>query len=319
MTAHALVSKPPHPPTKEPIANGTIRNVEGEERIFYEGYWVRHYKVVESLSLKRSLIDSLARRVFHHAESGINTPGNRLEEVQLAYEQEQNPGRKRVLAAMLAGALLNRGTDILTRIVQLEQIGVKLKPDNELIKECGRCFMGALEHGKFIRPVTGKEGLNELWGEPFKAFTMSVSSFLETRYLKIAMTMRAVDSIRDKLLELFEDDPLFAPMIPLITELADSARHAAETMRIDPHNIEVWPRFVSAADRLSNTEPVISEDTGRFKLTLAHRGTELIHRGGELMVHLATLRVPMPKTTQRFLRHCDRFTGRFRVRSPRRH
>lgn len=315
MTARALLSKPPHRPATEPVANGTIRNIDGEERIFFEGYWVRHYQVEESLSLKRRLIDSLTRRVFHHAEPGINTPGNRMEEVRHAHDQESDPARKRVLAAMLAGALLNRGTDILTRIVQLEQIGVKLKPDNELIKECGSCFMGALEHGKFIRPVTGKEGLDELWGEPFKAFTMSVSSFLETRYLKIAMTMRAIDSIRDKLLELFKDDSLFAPMIPLITDLAESARHAAETMRIDPHNVDVWPRFVAAADRLGAAEPVISEDTGRFKLALAHRGAELIHRGGKLMVHLATLRVPMPKTTQRFLKLCDRFTERVRARS----
>lgn len=317
MTAPALVDHVPRATgNTESIPNGTVRDFDGQERVFYDGYWIRHYKVVETLSLKRRLIDSLARRVFHHAEPGINTPGNRLEEVRRVYERESDPAKKRVLAAMLAGALLNRGTDILTRIVQLEQIGVKLKPENELIKECGRCFMGALEHGKFIRPVTGKEGLDELWGEPFKAFTMSVSHFLETRYLKVALTMRAIDSVRDKLMGIFAKDALFEPLLLKVTELAESAKLAAQTMRIDPDNIEVWPRFVASADKLKLGEVIVPESAGRRELALARRGTELIHEGGELMIHLANLRVPMPKTTQTFLDHCDRFAERFHTNAP---
>ena len=168
------------------VANGTIRNVDGQERIYYDGYWIRYYDVPNNLVYKKSLIDQLTRRVFHHVETGINTPGNKLEEVRSRYETENNSSRKRVLAAMLAGALLNRGADILTRVVELEQIGVSIKPDNELLRECGLCFMGALEYGKYIRVKHGREGLEELWGEPFRAFTTPVESFLESRYIKIA-------------------------------------------------------------------------------------------------------------------------------------
>ena len=159
------------------VANGTLREIDGQGRIYYEGYWIRHYDVPNNLAYKKTLIDQLTRRVFHHVEPGINTPGDKLEEVRSRYEAEGNSSRKRVLAAMLAGALLNRGADILTHIVELEQIGITINPENELLKECGLCFMGALEYGKYIRVKHGREGLEELWGEPFRAFTTPVERF----------------------------------------------------------------------------------------------------------------------------------------------
>lgn len=299
------------------IANGTIRDFDGQNRVHFDGYWIRYYDVPNTLAYKKDLIDSLARRVFHHAEPGINTPGNRLNEVRAAYEQEPDPAKKRVRAAMLAGALLNRGTDILTHMVELEQIGVNVRPDNELLKECGRCFMGALEYGRYIRPITGKEGLDELWGEPFKAFTMSVEKFHETRYLKIAMAMQAVDQICDRLMSMFQPLAMFSPLLPMLRELADSAKLSTETMRSDVEIIDVWPRFVAALDCLNAFELEIPEGADRREYTLARRGLELIREGGALMAHLANLRVPMPRTTREFLERCDAFAERFllRVRS----
>lgn len=307
--------RPGGPSDRERTPNGTIREIKGEKRIFYDGYWIRHYDVPDSLAYKKGLIDALTRRVFHHAEPGINTPGSRLDEVRKAYDHEDDPAKRRVLAAMLAGALLNRGSDILTRLVELEQIGVSVNPDNELLKECGRCFMGALEYGKSIRPVTGKEALDELWGEPFKAFTMNVEQFLETRYIKIALTMKEIDAIRGKLIEILNGIKIFAPHIPMIQELADSAKEASETMRSDLDIIDVWPRFVAARDRLEMADPEVPEGADRREYTLARRGFQLVRDGGEVMIHLASLRVPMPKTTQKFLERCDDFSERFKARS----
>ena len=69
------------------IANGKIKTFKGEERIYYDGYWIRHYLASNTLARKKRLIDQLARRVFHHTESGINTPGRKLEEVRRAAKQ----------------------------------------------------------------------------------------------------------------------------------------------------------------------------------------------------------------------------------------
>ena len=85
------------------LNNGTIRTINAEQRIFYDGQWIRYYKVPHNLAYKKQLIDQLTRRVFHHTEPGINTPGERLEVVRAAYESMDEPSQKRVLAAMLAG------------------------------------------------------------------------------------------------------------------------------------------------------------------------------------------------------------------------
>ncbi len=293
------------------VENGTIREIDGEDRIYYDGYWIRYYDVPNNLAYKKQLIDQLTRRVFHHAEAGINTPGERLEEVRSAYEAEQDQSRRRVLAAMLAGALMNRGSDILTHMVELEQIGVGVGPENPLIKECGRCFMGALEYGKYIRPVTSKEGLDELWGEPFKAFTMPMEQFLESRYIKIAQAMSEIDAIASKLEGTFGQSDMFSALLPTITDLAESAKLATETMRSDNQIIDIWPRFVGASDRIAAARPAMPPGYTRRETTLGRRGIELIRKGCELIVALANIRIPMPKSSGDFLKECDDFAGKY--------
>ena len=293
------------------VSNGTIKKIGGEDRVFYDGYWIRYYNVPDNLVYKKQLIDQLTRRVFHHTESGINTPGERLEEVRAAYEAEKDQTRKRVLAAMLAGALMNRGSDILTHMVELEQMGVTVKSNNELIKECGRCFMGALEYGKYIRPATSKEGLDELWGEPFKAFTMSVNQFLETRYIKLAQAMLEIDVIAEKLITIFGIAPMFSRLAPVIKELAASAKLATETMRSDTQIIEIWPRFVGSADKIAAAIPELPDDCGRRETALGRRGMKLIQDGCSLIVSHANIRIPMPKSTKEFLLQCDYFNDKY--------
>jgi len=121
------------------IKNGTRSVFKGLEYIFYHGCWVRYYNPPsESLASKKLLIDHLTRRTFHHTEPGINTPGYRLEAAREAYNSQTDATMKRVNAAMLAGALFNRATDLFTSIVELEEKGVKVSRDNELMRSCGR-------------------------------------------------------------------------------------------------------------------------------------------------------------------------------------
>ena len=291
------------------VANGTIRNVDGQERIYYDGYWIRYYDVPNNLVYKKSLIDQLTRRVFHHVETGINTPGNKLEEVRSKYETENNSSRKRVLAAMLAGALLNRGADILTRVVELEQIGVSIKPDNELLRECGLCFMGALEYGKYIRVKHGREGLEELWGEPFRAFTTPVERFLESRYIKIAQTMQEIDQLVEKMDAVFAKSTIFGNLVKLIEELAVSGKNTMETLRSDPAIIDIWPRFVSASEQVADCKPML--DATRREHALGKRGIDIFHRCGTLIEDLTNYRIPMPKTTHTLIQDCDQFMEKY--------
>ena len=293
------------------VANGTIKTLKNQVRIYYDGYWIRYYEHPNNLAYKKYLIDQLTRRVFHHTEQGINTPGDRLEEVRTAYTNTNEPLKKRVLAAMLAGALLNRGSDILTKIVEMEEIGISIKPDNELLKECGRCFMGALEYGKYIRPLHGNEPLDEIWGEPFRAFTVPVEQYLESRYIKVAQTMNAIDSVSDSLTSVFDSVEMFTGLTKHIKELAKSAKLASETMRSDANIIEIWPRFVGAVDRLAAYKPIIPEGSPRRSHTMGKRGMQLVHDAAQLIYYLANIRTPMTKSTAELLKRCDVFTRRY--------
>ena len=101
------------------VENGTIREHQGKICIHIDGYWIRYYAPPpNTMAEKRELIYSLRKRVFHHTEEGINSPGWRLEIARKYYQQEDDPKRKRVKAAMLAGSLFNRATDIFTHVVE---------------------------------------------------------------------------------------------------------------------------------------------------------------------------------------------------------
>ena len=110
----------PFPVDAGSVPDGTVALRDGKRCIHYDGYWIRYYDVpVNEDVARRELIDQLTKRVFHHTESGINTPGYKLKHAREAYERQDEPHRRRVNAAMLAGALLNRGSDIFNILFEL--------------------------------------------------------------------------------------------------------------------------------------------------------------------------------------------------------
>ncbi len=288
--------------------NGTRQDLSNKEVIYYDGYWIRYYPVPEdTLDARKELIDHLTRRAFHHTESGINTPGERLEEARKAYEEELDPRKKRVNGAMLAGAMFNRATDIFTTIVKLEHKGVKVGRDNELMKQCSACFRAALELGKQVRHYSGQEGIDELWGEPFKAFTQPISQVFESRYRKLAQAMRSIDRIADCLIDALEKEPAFEGITNAIVEFAASSKLQIETMKNDKAFFNVWPAFVAARESLEGF-PTHRESPGDSRLTQRiDEGVKLIKAGAALITYLAEARVPMLKSSEAFFEQCNNF------------
>lgn len=290
------------------IENGTKKNIDGKLSVYYDGYWVRCYEIKsDDYASKKNLIDQLTKRVFHHAEPGINTPGQRLEQIRRIYEYESDPMKKRVKGAMLAGALLNRSSDILTSIVDLQEAGVKIEPGNPLLRECGKCFMEALELGKNVKLASGGEGLDELWGEPFKVFTMTMEQFYESRYIKIAQAMSEIDKITETLTGIVSKYSDLEEIIPKIVELGEGAKLACETIRTDPVIFDIWPRYVTAKEEMEN---YIADYLGSHQ---AENGTpqkkvvNLVKEGFDLLIGIATVRVPIPESTVQFLEKCEAF------------
>ncbi|MCB1749857.1 MAG: hypothetical protein H6977_01005 [Gammaproteobacteria bacterium] len=287
-------------------ANGTVRDVDGKSCVFYDGYWIRRYEVPkDEAAARRELIDQLTKRVFHHTEPGINTPGYNLREARRAYEAERDPERRRVNAAMLAGALLNRGSDIFTMIFELNRRGIEITPNNELMLECESCFLEAFDLGKQVKHYSGEEGLDELWGEPLKVFYMPVAEFYESRYIKIALTMAAIDAITTHMLDTFGEISGFGAAPALIRGYSRAAKLESETIKTDPAIFGVWPDFVVAGDHLWAFEP--ERGSGEAQRAMADQGVKLVREGKRLIEWIAFARVPMPKTTENYFQRCAAF------------
>jgi len=296
--------------TPEIIPNGTRRVIDGKPCIFYEGYWIKYYDPMEdSLEMKRYLIDALTRRLFNHVEHGINMPGDRLEEARRAYEEESDPERKRVNGAMLAGALFNRGTDIFRNLVESGDMEVSNGQGRELLHECGQYLLEALEMGKLVKHRSGDEGIDELWGEPFRAFTVPVEAFYESRYIKIAQTMSDIDSISEAMVAAFQESRYFPKVEILLREFAHAAKLKCETLRTDPVIFEVWPTFVVAGERLLKIGPVKNPVGSCEACWEVDEGIRLLKEGTELMTHIARARVPMPKSTRSFIDRCTAYVA----------
>lgn len=307
-------SSPPRvqPTSASTPANGTIAQVDGKRVVFFDGYWIRHYDVpANEEAARRELIDQLTKRVFHHTEPGINTPGYKLQSARTAYERQTDPLRRRVNAAMLAGALLNRGSDIFNIIFELKQRGIEIAYDNELLRECEACFLEAFELGKQVLHYSGEEGLDELWGEPLKAFYMPIADFYESRYIKVALSMCAIDHIADKLTSTFNPFPQFKGLDLRVAAYARAAKLESETMKTDPAIFDVWPEFVASGDELQGFEPRVAAP--EIHTPLVARGLELIREGKKIIEWVAFARVPMPKTAQNFVQRCDDFVAQMKV------
>ena len=303
------------------LAQGTERVINGQRRVYYDGYWIRAYDVPsDRWRAKKQLIEAMTRRLFLHTEPGINIPGARADDARAAYDSETDPAKKRVKGAMLAGALFNRATDIFTKLVELEAAGIRIQSDNALMRQCGQHLQEALELGKTVLHRSGEEGIDELWGEPFKAFAYPIEKFYESRYIKIAMTMRCIDEIAEAVYNTFNGQPLFPGIEGTIWNFAKAAKINCETLRDDPNIFEVWADFVVAGEKLIAFRPAPSEEAARSEQQLFAQGVQLIRDGKELISYIARARVQMPKSTKDFIERCTAYrnalSGRPSSRGP---
>jgi hypothetical protein len=295
----------------EPLENGAKRAVNGHWHVHYDGYWIKAYDApADTLLTKKKLIEALTRRLFNHVEHGVNIPGTRLEEARRAYALEAEPRRARVKAAMLAGALFNRATDVFTKIVELQALGVEIRTDNALMKQCGDHLQEALALGKQVLHRSGEEGIDELWGEPFKAFAFPIEAFYKSRYQKIALTMRAIDLIATVLTEALASRTAFLGVAPLVETFARAARHKCETLHTDPDIFDVWATFVAAGEELAAFQPDGGSASERLDAEL---GMRLLRQARDVVCSITRARVPMPKTTQALVDACGAYAAAPRV------
>ncbi len=284
------------------IRDGAKRAINGEWRVFYAGYWIKAYDApADTLLAKKTLIEALTRRLFNHVEHGLNIPGRRLAEARLAFDSETDLAKQRIKGAMLAGALFNRAGDLLTKAVELQALGIVIDPDNALMRQCGDHLQEALSLGRLVLHRSGDEGIDELWGEPLKAFAFPIEDFYKSRYIKISATMRDIDRIADALCETFGGTRAFAGIVPFVGEFARAAKVKCETLHTDPTIFEAWSMFVTAGERMLAFQPTGSQRSPVDERLRISQGLELVAAAKALVTHVTRARVPMPKSTHEFL------------------
>jgi hypothetical protein len=250
----------------------------------------------------------LTRRLFNHTEHGLNIPGTRLAEARKTYAEETDPGRRRVKAAMLAGAMFNRATDIFRKLVELQGDGVEIRSDDALMRECGHLLLEAMELGHFVLHRSGEEGIDELWGEPFRAFSIPVEDFYESRYIKIGQTLRDIDRIGAAMIDCFTQIPAFIDIEASILDFTNAAKIKTETLRTDPDIFDVWSSLVTAAERLANhaPHPALVDDSNSLRHNISD-GLQLIRNGRDLVFYITRARTPMPKSTREYIARCENY------------
>jgi hypothetical protein len=290
------------------ISNGTLRIIDGQRRVFYDGYWIKAYDApADTLTAKKRLIEALTRRLFNHVEHGVNIPGTRLEEARRAFDAESEPRRKRVKGAMLAGALFNRAADVFTKVVEVQTLGIEIRPDNALMRQCGEHLQEALALGRMVLHRSGEEGIDELWGEPFKAFAFPIEEFYKSRYIKIAQTMRTIDRIADELVATFGGMTAFAGVEPLIRECVAAAKVKCETLHTDHEIFEAWASLVVAAEKLCGFTPLVPRSASLDEQLRIAQALQLMAAGKDLIFHMTRARVPMPKSTQEYVQRLQEY------------
>lgn len=282
--------------------------IADQERVLYDGYWIKTYPVpADTLEAKKRLIEALTRRLFNHTEHGLNVPGTRLAEARKSYESESDPARRRVKGAMLAGALFNRATDIFRKLVELQADGVQIRSDDALMRECGKCLLDAMDLGRCVLHRSGEEGIDELWGEPFRAFSIPLEDFFESRYIKIGQSMRDIDRIAAAMIANFTRIPAFSNVEAPVRDFVEAAKIKTETLRTDPDFFDTWALLVTAAERLANFAPQthalpVGGEAQRHSLS---DGLQLIRSGRDLIFYIARARTPMPKSTRDYITRCE--------------
>jgi len=186
----------------------------------------------------------------------------------------------------------------------LEEKGVKISRDNELMQACGHCFEEALELGKQVKHHSGEEGIDELWGEPFRAFTIPLDKYYESRFIKVAQTMANIDRLHAVIVETFADRPEFRDVKRLLDNYAEAAKHECETMKSDECIFSIWPRFVATGEALGDYSPRLQNGCSRECQYVIESAHQTLIAGRDLISWIARARVPMPGSTARFTDRC---------------
>jgi len=171
---------------------------------------------------------------------------------------------------------------------------------------CGECLKEALKYGQLVRHRNGDEGIDELWGEPFKAFIMSIEDFYQSRYIKIALTMKNIDQVADYMITCLKQNARYQCIDELILHYATMARRKCETLRTDDDIFDIWSDFVVAGEGILAFEPLPCAPGSDTAMCNENDIQYMLEQGVKLISFITRARTSMPKSTENYLDLCQK-------------
>ena len=145
------------------------------------------------------------------------------------------------------------------------------------------------------------------YGANLKAFTMSPAKFYESRFVKIAQSMRDIDRVGDCMIKTFGSNSVFTGISDSIMAYTAVAKRVSDTMKKDPIIFQTWPEFVALAEALDTFEPKLPASADQMQQMKTGQGMALLREGKRLIGYIAGARVPMPLSTERYIEKCRQY------------
>ncbi|MEW8460986.1 MAG: hypothetical protein AB2653_11835, partial [Candidatus Thiodiazotropha endolucinida] len=140
-----------------------------------------------------------------------------------------------------------------------------------------------------------------------KAFVMSIEDFYQSRYVKIAMTMRNIDEVAEHMIGCVRNNQGGEEMEALIRHYACMARRKCEILRTDPDIFDAWVEFVVAGEAITGyTSGQTEVETGKEILD-EFDSRYMLEQGVELIADITRARTSMPSSTEEYLGLCEQF------------
>lgn len=247
--------------------DGEVRHIDGRDRCFFGGYWIRYYPPIKKTDLQGALklVNTFEWRFQKAVETGMEaTPDDdRIEEQRKLFEaakaqrasltDKQSRAYKhaeeeeRVFGGMLAVSLFRRTMENIKEHITLRLMEEKTEELQPLRTQIERDFMESAKLFDYVRRAGGKKDkdqvLKEMLGEPMFVFTMTlpeaspglIDMFHNNRYRKIAASWKNIDNTTAAIKKLVATSPALkcSALTEMIDALAANAKARCELRRSD--------------------------------------------------------------------------------------
>jgi hypothetical protein len=328
----------------QPPKQWDIQTVDGRQRCYVDGYWIRHYPQMQKNDLETALkwVGNFEWRFQKAVENGMETTGDdaRIESQRGLYEAAQKEKERianktsrefkkaeieeNAFGGLLAVSLVRRMVNNIKKHITLRIRKIDDPQQlHSLEKQIDADMRSAALLFKYVRRAGGAEDkdrvLAEMQGEPLFVFNITLNAandelatmFHHNRYTKLASAWRNIDEASGAIKRAIASSPTLksSGLMDIIDNMSMSAKARSELMRSD------LPDYDLAAVQLRASRNQIRD----FKVQHSHAASVTAHDDrkilqvvkdySKLVYDIAHVRAPRTASTKELIRRVDNLLG----------